>query len=74
MYVESVTALILANKYSKIRGVIPRSGLGLTSRSLISPSIVYVFPLPVCKGKQIKGSRLKDMNAVLHGLEIKKYC
>lgn len=45
------TAWILANKNSKIRGVIPRCGLGLISKSSISPSIVYVFPLPVCMTK-----------------------
>jgi hypothetical protein len=50
----NITALILANKNSNMRGVIPLSGLGLTSRSLISPSIVYVFPLPVCKQLKIQ--------------------
>jgi hypothetical protein len=46
-----ITAWILANKNSKMRGVIPRCGLGLTSKSSISPSIVCVFPLPVCMTK-----------------------
>lgn len=49
---EEFTAWILANKNSNIRGVIPRWGLGFTSKSSISPSIVYVFPLPVYKIKQ----------------------
>lgn len=35
-----LTALIRANRNSNIRGVIPRSALGLTSKSPISPSIV----------------------------------
>ena len=57
-----VTALILANKNSNMRGVIPRFGLGLTSNSSISPSIVWVFPLPVYVSKhvQIKIGRKKE--------------
>lgn len=47
--IDEFTAWILANKNSNIRGVIPRCGLGFTSKSSISPSIVYVFPLPVYK-------------------------
>lgn len=51
--VAKITAWILANKNSNMRGVIPRCGLGLSSRLSISPSIVYVFPLPVCNIKTI---------------------
>lgn len=44
---NKLTACILANKNSNIRDVIPRSELDLSPRLLMSPSIVYVFPLPV---------------------------
>lgn len=43
------TILILENKYSNIRGVMPQSSLSLPSTSFISPIMVYVLPLPVCK-------------------------
>jgi hypothetical protein len=43
------TSLILAINNSKMRGIMPHSGPGFTPNSLISPSIVCVFPLPVCK-------------------------
>lgn len=41
------TFRIFAKRYSNTRGVIPRFSLGRCSRSTVSPSIVWVFPLPV---------------------------
>lgn len=53
-----LTARILANRNSKMRGVIPRSGLGRTSRLLISPSIVWVFPLPVYIARDVRNKQV----------------
>lgn len=49
IYIISQTSLILLNKYSNTRGVIPQSSLSFPSMWLMSPIIVYVFPLPVCR-------------------------
>jgi hypothetical protein len=45
---QMITLRILAKRYSKTRGVMPRLSLGLFSRFSMSPSIVCVLPLPVC--------------------------
>ena len=58
------TSVILENKYSKTRGVMPLLSLGRWSVPSSSPSIVNVFPLPVWLSKvkkMTKTSRIRSL-------------
>lgn len=51
MQIFTLTFWILENMYSNTLGVIPQSALCLRVPPSISPSMVCVFPLPVCTGR-----------------------
>lgn len=61
------TFWILENRYSKTLGVIPQLTLCLRVPPSISPSIVWVFPLPVCTETiKSKESNQKKFNSFKH--------
>jgi hypothetical protein len=59
---QMITLRILAKRYSKIRGVMPRLSLGLFSRCSMSPSIVCVLPLPVCNKNSEQATELSSVS------------
>jgi hypothetical protein len=59
---QMITLQILAKRYSKTRGVMPRLSLGLFSRFSMSPSIVCVLPLPVCKKNSEQATELSSVS------------
>lgn len=61
----------MENRYSNTRGVIPRSSLGRCSRSTISPSIVWVLPLPVCR--HVHNSRHKCHRSATSLVDLKNF-
>lgn len=57
--VHSLTSFMRIKSSSNTRGEIPRFSLGLSGRPEMSPSMVKVLPLPVCRVPgQVRGSLL----------------